>query len=186
MPDACTDRISLDDFVFEMMHCQIKDLKLPALKDLFGRLDLKEMLVNEHVHFCCDSYSRNLVCRTPRFDMLILCWKPGHATTIHDHAGSLNVTRVFSGNLTSRVFEPYDRPGPGRVLVRQLDEETLGKGAFSCVDYPGIHQLANTSQDDLVTVHVYARPLRDITVYDTGTGEAKRVALRYTLEDEFA
>lgn len=186
MPPTCRDKISLDEFVFEMMHCQVKDLKLESLKDLFGRLDLKEMLINEHVHFCNESYARNLVCRTPRFDMLILCWKPGHVTTIHDHAGSLNVTRVFSGNLTSRLYEPYDRPEPGRVLVRQIEEENLGRGAFSSVDYRGIHQLANTSQDDLVTVHVYARPLKDITVYEPDTGSAKRVALRYTLEDEFA
>lgn len=186
MPPTCPDKISLDEFVFEMMHCQVKDLKLESLKDLFGRLDLKEMLINEHVHFCNDTYARNLVCRTPRFDMLILCWKPGHVTTIHDHAGSLNVTRVFSGSLTARQFEPYDRPEPGKILVRQVEEENLTRGAFSSVDYAGIHQLANTSQDDLVTVHVYARPLKDITVYEQDTGAAKRVALRYTLEDEFA
>lgn len=186
MGAICKDRISLDEFVFEMMHCQVKDLRLPALKDLFGRLDLKEMLINEHVHFCNDSYARNLVCRTPRFDMLILCWKPGHVTTIHDHAGSLNVTRVFSGTLTARSFDAYDRPEPGKILVRKTEEETLGKGDFSSVDFAGIHQLANTSQGELVTVHVYARPLKDITVYDTATGDAKRVALRYTLEDEFA
>ena len=186
MASVCPDKISLDEFVFEMMHCQVKDLKMDPLKELFSRLDLKEMLVNEHVHFCNESYARNLVCRTPRFDMLVLCWKPGHATTIHDHAGSLNVTRVYSGRLTSRAFESYDRPAPGQILVRKTEEEHLVRGDFSCVDYSEIHQLANTSDAELVTVHVYARPLKDITVYDTATGEAKRVALRYTLEDEFA
>lgn len=181
-----SDRISLDDFVYEMQHVPVKDLKLPALKDLFFKLDLKEMLVNECVHFCKDTYARNLVCRTPRFDMLVLCWKPGHVTTIHDHAGSLNVTRVFSGTLTSRSFEAYERPGPGQILVRQVEEERLGKKSFSAVDYGEIHQLANTSDEDLITVHVYARPLKDITVYEPTTGEAKRMTLRYTLEDEFA
>ena len=186
MTATCPDRISLDDFVFEMMHTQIKDLKIDNLVELFGRLDLKEILINEHIHFCKDSYARNLVCRTPRFDMLILCWKPGHVTTIHDHAGSLNVTRVYSGELTARNFEAYDRPEPGKILVRQIEEERLVKGGFSNCDYAEIHQLANTSQSDLVTVHVYARPLKDITVYEPASGEARRVALRYTLEDEFA
>ena len=181
-----SDRISLDDFVYEMQHVPVRDLKLPALQDLFSKLDLREMLVNECVHFCKDSYARNLVCRTPRFDMLVLCWKPGHVTTIHDHAGSLNVTRVFQGQLTSRIFEAYERPKPGSILVRQVDEARLNKSAFSAVDYGEIHQLANTSNDDLITVHVYARPLKDITVYEPASGEAKRVTLRYTLEDEFA
>lgn len=184
--DSCAGRINLDEFVYEMMHLPVKDLKLPALQELFGRLDLKDLLVNEHIHFCNESYARNLICRTPRFDMLVLCWRPGHATTIHDHAGSLNVTRVFSGRLTSRAYEAYERPKPGHILVKQTQEDHLGRNDFSCVDYAGIHQLANTSDGELVTVHVYARPLKDITVYDQSSGEAKRVTLRYTLEDEFA
>jgi predicted metal-dependent enzyme (double-stranded beta helix superfamily) len=185
MTATVRDRISLDDFVFEMMHTRVRDLSIGPLKELFARLDLKDVLVKECVHFCTDSYARNLVCRTPRFDMLVLCWKPGQVTTIHDHAGSLNVTRVFEGCLTSRTFEAYDRPAPGRVLVRKEHEEMLRKDDFSCVDYGVIHQLANTSDADLVTVHVYARPLKDITVYDPATGEARRMTLRYTLEDEF-
>jgi predicted metal-dependent enzyme (double-stranded beta helix superfamily) len=186
IPRIRSAQLSLDDFVLEMAHIPSRDLELATLKDLFGRLDLKDELIQEHIHFVPGSYARNLVCRTPRFDMLVLCWKPGHVTTVHDHAGSLNVTRVFDGELTSRIFEEGDRPGPGRCLVRLRNEERLARAGFSCVDHGEIHQLANTSGRDLVTVHVYARPLKDITVYCPASGEIERVALRYTLEDEFA
>jgi cysteine dioxygenase len=179
-------RLTLDGFILEMAHLPPRELTLPALKDLFGGLDLQEALVNEHVHFVPDGYARNLVCRTPRFDMLVLCWKPGNVTTIHDHAGSLNVTRVYDGQLTSRLFEEYERPAPGRVLVRPAAEDKLGKNDFACVDYDEIHQLANTSERPLVTVHVYAKPLKDINVYCPTTGEVEKMTLRYTLEDEFA
>jgi predicted metal-dependent enzyme (double-stranded beta helix superfamily) len=179
-------RITLDEFVFEMMRVPTRELRLPQFRDLVARLDLREDLIEEHIHFAKDSYARNLLCRTPRFDMLVLCWRPGNVTTIHDHAGSLNVTRVFRGTLTSRLFEKRDRPEPGRVLVRMSDEARLGKDDFSEVDFGEIHQLANTSRDPLITLHVYARPLKDITVYDPDTGEVRRMALRYTLEDEFA
>ncbi|HKB17334.1 MAG TPA: hypothetical protein VKF62_14795, partial [Planctomycetota bacterium] len=66
-----TGRITLDQFIFEMMHVPPRELSLGNLKDLFGRLDLKDALVSEHVHFTADCYSRNLLCRTPRFDMLV-------------------------------------------------------------------------------------------------------------------
>jgi predicted metal-dependent enzyme (double-stranded beta helix superfamily) len=178
-------RLTIEDFILEMMHIPSRELRMDALEDLVSRLDLKDALVDEHIHFCEDSYARNLLCRTPRFDMLVLCWKPGQVTSIHDHAGSLNVTRVYGGELTSRLFEEYDRPGPGRVLVRARAEERLRKNDLSRVDHGEIHQLANTSDQDLVTVHVYARPLKDITVYCPTTGELERVALRYSLEDDF-
>ena len=178
--------MTLDDFILEMQHIPSRELTIAQLRELVTKLDLRDALVDENVHFCEESYARNLLCRTPRFDMLVLCWKPGQVTTIHDHAGSLNVTRVYSGKLTSRLFEEYERPAPGRSLVRKAVEDTLGKNGLSTVDHGEIHQLANTSDHDLVTVHVYARPLKDITVYCPNTGEIERVALRYTLEDEFA
>jgi predicted metal-dependent enzyme (double-stranded beta helix superfamily) len=179
-------RLSLEDFICEMSQIPSRELRLPALKDLFGRLDLKDELVTGNIHFAAQAYARNLVCRTPRFDMLVLCWRPGNVTTIHDHAGSLNVTRVVSGGLTSRTFARGERPAPGKCLVRLEREEKLASGAVSCVDHGEVHQLANTTDADLVTVHVYARPLKDITVYCPETGNVDRVTLRYTLEDEFA
>ena len=47
------------------------------------------------------------------------------------------------------------------------------------VDRGGIHQLANTSADDLVTVHVYAPALMELNVYstDVGSGGAATAAL---------
>ena len=49
------------------------------------------------------------------------------------------------------------------------------------MDRDGIHQLANTSDEDLVTVHVYAPPLSELTVYDTESDMVERRTLRYTL-----
>ena len=176
---------TLDDFVSEMARIPCAELTLGILHQLVGDLDLRDDLIREHIHFNDREYTRNLVCRTPRFDMLVLCWRSGHVTTIHDHAGSLNVTRVVQGTLTSRLFVPGERPKPDRCLVRLATEEHLGPGDVSLVDRAEIHQLANTSSGDLVTLHIYARPLRDIVVYDPTTGEMKKVALRYTLEDDF-
>ncbi len=179
-------RLSLDEFVLEMMQIPSKELRVDQLKSLFTRLDLRDELIQEHIHFCADGYARNLLCRTPRFDMLVLCWKPGHQTTIHDHCGSMNVTRVFRGTLTSRTFEIADRPCEDRANLRTPIEETMGTASVALVDRTGIHQLANTSEEDLVTIHVYAPPLKEITVFYPHSGKFEKVALRYTLEDEFA
>ena len=117
--------------------------------------------------------------------MLVLCWKPGQVTTVHDHVNSLNVTRVFEGILTARNFEIAERPSEEKAITKMVGEETLESDTVSNVDFGGIHQLANTSDGDLITIHVYAPPLKDIAVYYP-SGNFERVALRYTLEDEFA
>ena len=177
--------ITLDDFILEMMRIPSRDLKLEQLDTLFQRLDLNNDLIRKNIFFSEAAYARNLVCRTPRFDMLVLCWKPGQVTTVHDHVNSLNVTRVFEGILTARNFEIAERPSEEKAITKMVGEETLESDTVSNVDFGGIHQLANTSDGDLITIHVYAPPLKDITVYYP-SGNFERVALRYTLEDEFA
>ena len=123
-----SNTITLDDFILEMMKIPSKELEVNKLDTLFQSLDLNTDLIQKNIFFNEDSYARNLVCRTPRFDMLVLCWKPGQVTTIHDHVNSLNVTRVFEGTLTARNYEVVERPsdhkdGPGRVSGKGLPLE---------------------------------------------------------------
>jgi cysteine dioxygenase len=115
-------QISLDEFMIEMGREPVSSLTHERLMDLTRRLAISSELIESRTCFAKDHYARNLVCRTPTFELLVLCWRPGHESTIHDHAGSLNAIRVDRG---------------------------------------GIHQLANTSDEHLVTVHVYAPPPTD-------------------------
>jgi len=179
------ETISLEEFILETMRTPCSEITMDALDDCFQRLCLPDTLIEKHIHFSRDTYTRNLVCRTPRFDMLILCWKPGHITTIHDHVDSLNCTRVIHGEITNRFYEARERQG-GKVLVEVSGEDRVGAGRCSGLDRGGIHQMENDSGDDAVTLHIYAEPLRDITVYDPESGTREQVQLRYTLEDEFA
>ena len=52
------------------------------------------------------------------------------------------------------------------------------------LDRGGIHQLANTTGDDLVTIHIYAPALMELNVYSTASALVERRRLRYTLADD--
>ena len=173
-------------------------MPLAAFSELALGLDLDDALVGAHVSFCDDHYARNLVCRTPAFELLVLCWKPDQGSTIHDHAGSLNVTRVYSGDLTSCTFR---RRGGGRGVtdvggaatgelprgpVDLIDERVLAGAGSAAVDRGEIHQLGNESSAGLVTVHFYAPPLMHIVVYSRSAPHTELQRLRYSLADDFA
>ncbi len=179
--------LELEQFIVAMSRKPVAELTHDELMELAGGLALSDELVRAHTSFCADHYARNLVCRTQGFELLVLCWKPGHGTTIHDHAGALNAIRVFRGELTSRLFAPAaGRPDGATGPVTLASEERLQTGALTGVDRAGIHQLANTSQEDLVTVHVYAPPLREVVVYSTTSPAVERQPLRYTLAEYLA
>jgi cysteine dioxygenase len=176
-----TASLSLDDYLLAMSQTRIADMTQAEFVALTGRLRLDAALVERNIAFSSEAYARNFVCRSPQFELLVLCWEPGHKTTVHDHAGSLNFIRVHSGELTSRLFEKL--PGSGLVVA---SEGRLAPPDHASVDRPEIHQLANASRDRLVTVHVYAPPLTQLTVYDVETGSTRSLPLRYTVADDLA
>ena len=65
-----------------------------------------------------------------------------------------------------------------------FEEHLLPGQGWTGGDRSGIHQLANTSGEDLVTVNVYAPALMELTVYSTGSAEVERRPLRYTLVED--
>jgi len=177
--------LSLDAFIVEMSREPVSSLTHERLMNLAGRLFLPDDLVANRVGFAGDTYARNLVCRTPFFELLVLCWRPGQASTIHDHAGALNAIRVFSGELTSRSFGRAAGAPSGAGPVTQDGEERVpADAAMVGLDRGGIHQLANTSADDLITIHVYAPALMELNVYSTTSAGVERRPLRYTLADD--
>lgn len=177
--------LSLEEFIHETMRIPRDELKLTQLEDLFLRLTLPQALIDQHARFTGDGYCRSLLCRTPRFDMLILGWRQGQASSIHDHLGSLNCTRVIRGTLQQRLYRAVDASRQGKVAVQLIEDERIAAGGLARLDAGGIHQMGNAEAQELVTLHVYAAPLSEITVYDPEAMECHRKRLRYSLEDEF-
>ena len=179
-------QISLDEFILEMGREPVSSRTHERLMDLTRRLAISSELIESRTCFAANTYTRNLLCRSADFELLVLCWKPGHESTIHDHAGSLNAIRVYRGELTSRVFVPAAGSPVGTGPVGLVAEERVQEGGWTGVDRDGIHQLANTSNEHLVTVHVCAPPLTELVVYSTSAAETERRPLRYTLADDLA
>jgi cysteine dioxygenase len=178
-------QLTLEQFVLEMGRAPVRDLTRERFVDLVDRLRVSDELLDGRAHFLDGDYARNLVLRTPHFELLVLCWRPGQASTIHDHAGSLNAIRVRSGELTSRVFRPITGAEPGVGPVELASEDRVGPGeALIGVDRGGIHQLRNASDEPLVTVHVYAPPLLELNVYDTAAPVVRRMPLRRSYVDD--
>ncbi|HYY42906.1 MAG TPA: cysteine dioxygenase family protein, partial [Pyrinomonadaceae bacterium] len=99
-------------------------------------------------------------------EMLVLCWRPGQRTPIHDHNGSYGVVRVWSGIMWETLFEMDERAG-----LRYHAGRDWTSGAITGADVPDIHQLGNpdVSGQDLVTLHLYAPPLGSLNIYRPGS-----------------
>ncbi len=99
-------------------------------------------------------------------EMLVLCWKPGQRTPIHDHNGSHGAVFIHEGVLWETTFD-YDAV---TGLTYRAHRELRG-GGLTGSEVPDIHQLGNpdVSGRDLITIHIYAPPLGVLKTYKLGS-----------------
>jgi cysteine dioxygenase len=106
-------------------------------------------------------YRRNLIRRTPEYEALLLCWQPGQRSPIHDHRGSGCAFRVVEGVVTETLYERTAGDLATPATMRWLPSGTI----CASRDFD-IHEVANTEcRADLVTLHVYSPPLRDVNLF---------------------
>ena len=147
------------------------------LSDFKQRIDLDELktrldddsltvdLLADYVHFSDERYARNLLAHGPQFYALVLCWKPGQASPIHDHKGASCGVRVIQGTATETSFAwEGDKLIPQSVTTMQAGEVC---GSFD----DDIHEIRNNGSENLVTLHVYSPYLDNINLYDLESGK---------------
>jgi len=124
--------------------------------------------VQPYLGFKEGNYSRHRVMKNEFVEMLVLCWKPGQRTPIHDHNGSHGVVRVQQGLMSETIFA-YD---VDKGLCHDTDRE-CPTGTVTGADLPDIHRLGNPddSGQDLITVHIYAPPLGVLKTYKVGSSQ---------------
>ncbi|MCB0795423.1 MAG: cysteine dioxygenase family protein [Flavobacteriales bacterium] len=111
-------------------------------------------------------YTRTCLHRTESFELLLICYEEGQATSIHDYYGEKAWIRPLIGRLLEERFEKGS--DPGLELVRS---SILLPGMTSHVGSENsIHRFSNAERGRTVSLNLYARPLRRWRVYDQGGG----------------
>ena len=142
--------------------------KRVSLDELKSRLDddsISSKYLADYIHFSDERYSRNLLAYGPQFYALVLCWKPGQASPIHDHKGASCGVRVIQGVATETSYHWKD----GRLVENSVVTMSAGEVCGSFDD--DIHEIRNNSDENLVTLHVYSPFLDNINLYNLETGE---------------
>jgi cysteine dioxygenase len=114
-----------------------------------------ERLVN-YLVFRPEHYVRNLVHTGPEYQALVLCWRNGQRSPIHNHRGSNCGVKVLRGVATETTFA---RAPNGMVMA--VGSRDLPPGHLCASADDDVHQISNLQAGgaDLVTLHVYSPPL---------------------------
>jgi cysteine dioxygenase len=131
-------------------------IPLKVLTEGLTRLPADWQELQSFAQFSPERYRRNLVHAGPAYHALLLCWRSGQRSPIHDHRGSACAVRVLRGEATETVFEMTEE---GNVFPTRT--RTLQEGFLCATQDLDIHQVSNLqpTNADLITLHVYSPPL---------------------------
>lgn len=138
------------------------------LQDWLAHIEVSREELEPYLNFRPGTYVRTRVIRNAHVEMLVLCWRAGHYTSIHDHNGSYSSIRVLSGQMNETLYD-YD----GERGLCETETRDWTPGHVATADIPDIHRIGNheTSARDLITLHCYSPPFDVINTYKPGSKE---------------
>jgi len=137
-------------------------IPLDRLREGLEELDLEFDDIKKYARFSESRYQRNLLHAGPGYQALILCWRNGQRSPIHDHRGSSCGVCVLKGVATETVF---DHAPNG--MIYPMGTRELAVGGVTGSQDDDIHQVSNLQPNgaDLVTLHIYSPPLLVMGTY---------------------
>ena len=138
-----------------------KEMTMPDLRRFVSNLKVERSEIEPHIAFADERYARNLVYKSEHFECLVLCWRPGQRSPIHDHANSICTVYTVEGLLSS---DNYRKTANGHI--RADFSEDFKPGSVLSIQTTEIHQVSNLQDSaDLISLHFYLGPLENSFLY---------------------
>jgi quercetin dioxygenase-like cupin family protein len=95
-------------------------------------------------------YARHLVFKSANVEILVVCWRPGQGSPIHHHDTSEGLMIILDGEITNTSYPPDGCPVTTVWRPGDVGHTPVGTS----------HEVKNTSNLDVVSLHIYAPPLK--------------------------
>jgi cysteine dioxygenase len=184
---ALSRLVSIQDFVTELR-------KFP--EPAFGRTDQIVQFL-EHTPVAPETltpyltwdrqhYTRNLIDKTPLYELMAICWEIGQISSVHNHLDQNCWMAVPIGRL---MVENY------RVITQDVEKgccqlvtagtvEMNAKHPCAVDPVEPVHRVYNPREfnERAVSLHVYSRPFDSCVVYSPEQGSCGVIQLHYNTE----
>ena len=140
--------------------------------------------IEKYLHWSERFYTRNLIYKDARFELMAICWNTGQVSKIHDHADQMCWMTVPVGKLRGQNFRTVELDAAkNHCKLSETDQFDLSDCLTAKVELEEpIHQILNLSEfgERAVSLHVYSKPFDKCLCYCRETDRFSEVSLAYT------
>jgi cysteine dioxygenase len=131
-------------------------------------------------------YTRNLVDKTPLYELIAICWEVGQISSVHNHQGQNCWMAVPMGRLLVENYRTISEDlSSGKANLEPTDTVEMNPANPCAVDpKEPVHRVLNPREfnERAVSLHVYSRPYDSCVVYSPEQGTCGEIKLHYTTE----
>jgi cysteine dioxygenase len=131
-------------------------------------------------------YTRNLIDRTPLYELMAICWEVGQASSVHNHRDQNCWMAVPVGRLQVENFHLVHQDlASGRSRLEPLNTVEMNIAEPCAVDPADpVHRVVNPREFNhrAVSLHVYSRPFDTCVVYSPEQGTCGEIRLHFNTE----
>jgi len=131
-------------------------------------------------------YTRNLIDKTPLYELLAICWEVGQASSVHNHRDQNCWMAVPIGRLLVENFHVVHQDiAQGKSSIKPAETIEMNAAQPCAVDpREPVHRVFNPREFNQrsVSLHVYSRPFDTCVVYSAEQGTCGEIKLHYTTE----
>jgi cysteine dioxygenase len=178
--------ISVGEFARGLCEIPDEDFHIGTVYDFVAAHPVDERSLDPYLFFSSNHYTRNLIFKDDRFELMAICWDIGQESQIHNHHNQSCWMAIPTGRLRVQNFRVLEHDAPaGYCKLEPTNSFDIHRLVPAEVDpTEPVHQVLNLAEFNqrAVSLHVYSRPFDRCLVYCMETCEYREVPLHYTSE----
>ncbi|HLZ40889.1 MAG TPA: cysteine dioxygenase family protein [Candidatus Sulfotelmatobacter sp.] len=131
-------------------------------------------------------YTRNLIDRTPLYELMAICWEVGQASSVHNHRDQNCWMAVPIGRLQVENFHLVHQDLENGCCQLEPSNTVEMNISQPCAVDPKdpVHRVVNPRDFNqrAVSLHVYSRPFDSCVVYSPEQGTCGEIKLHFNTE----
>jgi len=176
-------KVSVDSLVKGLKAISDDEWTCEGVYKFLGENPVEVDSIVRYFHFNPEWYTRNLIYKDDRFELMAICWEIGQVSRVHNHSEQKCWMTVPVGKLWGQNFavEEMDE-SRGYCKLRETDRFTLADCQSASVELEEpIHQVGNSAEweERAVSLHIYSKPYDRCLSYCRDTHTVREVTLKY-------
>ena len=177
----------IQEFVSKLRCCSEQDfIQLTPVHELLRASPVEPESIQRYLIWDRQHYTRNLIDKTPLYELIAICWEVGQVSSIHNHKGQNCWMAVPIGRLLVQNYKVLRQDlNAGTCDLVPTDIVEMNPASPAAVDpKEPVHKVYNPTefQQRAVSLHVYSRPYDSCVVYSDEQHKCGEIKLSYTSE----